>query len=72
MESAICDVPAEKMRSDVDEVEDARSIIRVPDHVLNMDETGFCSRPMKAKKNTIVDSMRCTTKAACRKESDVN
>jgi hypothetical protein len=35
MESARCDIPAEKAGSDVDELEDARSVIRVPDQVVN-------------------------------------
>jgi hypothetical protein len=71
MESARCDVPAEKVRPHVDELEVARLVIHFPDQVLHMDETGFCSRPMKAKKETIVYSKACTTKAACREESDL-
>jgi hypothetical protein len=70
MESVRCDVPAEKVRLHADELEDALSLIHVPDQVLNMDEIGFCSRPMKAKRKTIVDSNACTTKAACTEESD--
>jgi hypothetical protein len=71
MERARCDVPAEKVISYLEEQDDPRSVIRVPDQGLNMDETGFCSRPMTAKK-TIVYSKVCTTKPASREESDLN
>jgi hypothetical protein len=71
MESARCDIPAEKVRFDIDEVECTLSVIRVPNQILNMDETGFCSRPMKAKKK-IVDSMGCGTKAVYSKETDLS
>jgi hypothetical protein len=60
------------VRSNIDELEDAVSVICVPAQGLNMDEIGFCSRPMKAQKKTIVYSKACTTKAACREESDLN
>jgi hypothetical protein len=43
MESAGFEVPAEKMRSYVAELDHALSVIRVPDQRLNMDETGFYS-----------------------------
>jgi hypothetical protein len=59
------------MRSYIDELEDARSDIRVPDQTHNMDETGCDSRPTKAQKKTIVDSKVCITKAVCREESDL-
>jgi hypothetical protein len=72
METVTCDVPLEKIRSYVKEPEDARSLIPVPDQILNVDETGFCSRPMKAKKKTIVYAKRCTRKAACTEESAFN
>jgi hypothetical protein len=71
-ESARCEVPAEAVRAYVAEVEHALSAIRVPDQMLNMDETGFCSRPMKAKKRAIVYSKKCATKAAFREEKDLN
>jgi hypothetical protein len=72
MESARCDVPAEQVGSYVDELEDARSVIGVPRQIVNMDEAGFCSCPMNAKKKTIVSSKRCPTKAACREDSNLN
>jgi hypothetical protein len=37
-----------------------------------MDETGFCSRPMKGKKRAVVYSKTCMTKAAVREEIDLN
>jgi hypothetical protein len=59
------------VRSYIDEVEHALSVIRVRDENLNVDETGLCSRPMKAKKKVIVYSMGCGTKAAHREETDL-
>jgi hypothetical protein len=56
----------------VDEPEDALSLSRVPDQILNIDEIGCCSRPMKAKKKSIVHSKARPREAACRKESDLN
>jgi hypothetical protein len=43
MESAGSEVPAEKVRSYVSELDHVLSVIRVPDQRLNMDETGFYS-----------------------------
>jgi hypothetical protein len=37
-----------------------------------MDERRFRSRPMKVKKNTIVDEKAWITTAACREESNLN
>jgi hypothetical protein len=50
MQRAKREVPDQKVRSYVDELEHAPSVIRIPDQILNMDETRLCSRPMKAKK----------------------
>jgi hypothetical protein len=71
MESARCNVPAEKGRPHIHEVEHIQSVIRVPAQILNTDETAFCSHPMKGKKKRIVYSMGCGTKAAYRKETDL-
>jgi hypothetical protein len=72
MESAKCDILAEIVRSYIDEMEHALSVIRVPDQILNRDETRFRSRSMKTKKKAFIYSMGCGTKAASRKETDLN
>jgi hypothetical protein len=72
MESARCEVSAEKVRSYVTELEQALSVIRVRHQILNMDETGLCSHPMKTKKKVIVYSKACTTNAAFKEEADRN
>jgi hypothetical protein len=72
MESAQREVPVEKVRSHVAELEQTLSLIRIPDQILNMYETGFCSCPMKAKKKPVVYSKACTTKAAFKEETDLN
>jgi hypothetical protein len=47
------EVSADKVRSYVDELEHVPSVIRIPDQILNMDETRLCSRPMKAPKRRL-------------------
>jgi hypothetical protein len=60
------------VRSYIDEVEHALSVIHISDQILAVDETGFCLRPIKAKKKAIVYSMGCGTKAAYRQETSLN
>jgi UDP-N-acetylmuramyl tripeptide synthase len=72
MASAKCDIWAEIVRYYIDELERALSVIRVPDQILNRDKTRFCSRSMKTKKKAFIYSMGCGTKAADRKETDLN
>jgi hypothetical protein len=66
MESTKCEIPAEKVRLYVDEVEHARSVIRRPHQIFDRDETGFCLRRIKAKKKGNVYYKACLTKGAFR------
>jgi hypothetical protein len=60
MEGARCDVPAEKVRSYVDELDDTRIVMHVSDQIPNMEEEHHC----------LFKGVRHIS--ACMDESDIN
>jgi hypothetical protein len=54
------------------ELKNALLQMRTPAQLLNMDETGFCGRPDKAKKKKVIYRYDCPVKPAFREESDPN
>jgi hypothetical protein len=50
----------------------ALSIMKTPSQLLNMDETGVSSRPVKDKKKTVVSLKNCPTKPAFQDLRDVS
>jgi hypothetical protein len=72
MENARCEVARRDVLVYFAEVKRALAQMRTAAQLLNMDETGFCSRPEKAKKRKVVYRIDCPVKPAFREESDPN
>jgi hypothetical protein len=60
LDSARCEVTLEEVRHFFSDVAQALSEIRSLAQLLNMDETGFCSRPTKGRKKTVVYTSQCS------------
>jgi hypothetical protein len=72
MENARCEVARGDLFTYFVEVKAALAQIQTAAQLLNMDETGFCSRPEKAKKRKVMYRTDCPVKSAFREQSDLN
>jgi hypothetical protein len=72
MENARCEVARRDVLVYFAEVKRASAQMRTAAQLLNMDETGFCSRPEKARERKAVYRTDCPVKPAFREESDPN
>jgi hypothetical protein len=72
LDGARCAVTAEKVHRYFAELAQALSEIRSPAQLLNMDETGFCSRPTKGRKKTVVYVPQCPVSPVFLGKPDAN
>jgi hypothetical protein len=71
-ENARCEVAQKDVLAYFAEVKSVLAQIRTPAQLLNMDETGFCSRPEKARKRKVVYRVDCPVRPAFRELTDPN
>jgi hypothetical protein len=72
IENARCEVKKADVLAYFAELKSALVRMQTPAQLLNMDETGFCARPDKAKKKKVVYRYDCPVKPAFREQSDPN
>jgi hypothetical protein len=71
-ENARCEVTRQDVLAYFAELKTALVQIQTPAQLLNMDETGFCSRPEKTRKKKIIYRCDCPVKPVFREQTDPN
>jgi hypothetical protein len=72
VENARCEVPRADVLRYFAEVKNALAQRRTPSQLLNMDGTGFCSRPEKGRKRKVVFRRDFAVKPTFREHTDPN
>jgi hypothetical protein len=72
IENAECEVARQDVLAYFGELKNALTQMRSAAHLFNIDKTGLCSRPEKARKQKIVYVCDCLVKPAFKEQTDPN